>query len=231
MYVEYTWRTSEFKGHVACCAPWHTNESLALLGLDSTKEDFRNKRKTFKDKRGDLESTLGWNYREILSSRVHEIYDKLKSDGEETQRWRDKIDRKISALKPENKQWPPIATAKLPVQILPMPDNKKFIGRKNELDMLKEYLIQEEASDTAVRSCLLRGLGGFGKTEVALRFAYSSAERWHAGIFWVTADITQEAQLTRAYCDIGRTLGILSADEDDDRQIETVRGWFETTGK
>lgn len=52
---------------------------------------------------------------------------------------------------------------------IPFLPNRSFVGRKNELDVLKQRLMV----DRACYKMSIVGLGGTGKTQVALQFAYT----------------------------------------------------------
>ena len=67
---------------------------------------------------------------------------------------------------------------------LPLERNHKFIGRNAELDTLKQKLLVNKDCQRVA----LSGLGGIGKTQVALQFAYSIKENCSEySIFWVQA--------------------------------------------
>lgn len=51
-----------------------------------------------------------------------------------------------------------------------MPKTSAFIGRKADLDLMKEQLMPGEASDRR-KICIVHGLGGMGKTQLALEYA------------------------------------------------------------
>lgn len=53
-----------------------------------------------------------------------------------------------------------------------MPKNCQFVGRRAELQILKRHMITVQDC----QSLAVTGLGGIGKTELVLYFAYSVAE-------------------------------------------------------
>jgi len=145
----------------------------------------------------------------------------------------DKTHRAVSNITQESK---PVSSVlelpvDLPVMSLTMEPNEDFVGRENELEQLHRYLIDESSDSGQPKSCVLLGIGGIGKTEIALEFAYKYKDHWDAGVFWVTADTTQETELERTFCDIGRTLGIVDASENDERQVARVKYWLENKSK
>ena len=74
----------------------------------------------------------------------------------------------------------------MPAYYLPFSKNRRFIGRQDELQELRQrLLVDKECQKMAVI-----GLGGVGKTQVALEFAQSiKSERLDYSIFWLTSDM------------------------------------------
>ena len=76
----------------------------------------------------------------------------------------------------------PLCQVGQPCHYIPFPKNKRFVGRENIVDTLKEMFFTNECQNVAVI-----GLGGVGKTQVALKFAYWVKETGSAmiGVFLV----------------------------------------------
>ncbi|KAJ9130190.1 Acyl transferase/acyl hydrolase/lysophospholipase [Pleurostoma richardsiae] len=92
---------------------------------------------------------------------------------------------------------------------LPFSRNKRFVGRGETLTTLKQKLFADGCPSVA-----LVGLGGMGKTQVALELTYwTKANRPDCSIFWVPA--LSEATFEQAYTDIARKLKIEHGDEKD----------------
>ncbi|KAF2732280.1 TPR repeat protein, partial [Polyplosphaeria fusca] len=67
---------------------------------------------------------------------------------------------------------------------IPFLPNRSFVGRTTELDVLKQRLLVNRAC----YKMSIVGLGGTGKTQVALQFVYTVKESWpEVSIFWVAA--------------------------------------------
>jgi hypothetical protein len=93
---------------------------------------------------------------------------------------------------------------------LPFRKNRQFVGRATILEALEKKLLIEQSETVA-----LVGLGGIGKTQVALKFAYSvKANKQEYSIFWVAA--LSEASFEKAYAELARKLGIKKSKEDED---------------
>ncbi|KAK4150281.1 putative kinesin light chain [Chaetomidium leptoderma] len=99
----------------------------------------------------------------------------------------------------------------LPCYSLPMPRNHRFIGRDAALDTLKQRLFH----DSGGRTVALVGLGGIGKTQVALQLAYWVKDnKPEYSIFWVPA--FSQAIFEEAYTEIAKKLGLNKSDQDED---------------
>jgi tetratricopeptide (TPR) repeat protein len=92
------------------------------------------------------------------------------------------------------------------VYSIPFLPNRTFVGRRAELDALKQRLL----IDKACYKMSIVGLGGTGKTQVALQFAYMVKNSWpELSIFWVPA-LSMES-FEQACTEVTRQLGILLA--------------------
>ena len=109
-----------------------------------------------------------------------------------------------------------------PYYIIPFPQNRRFVGRNPELEVLEEkLLISKDCQKLA-----LVGLGGVGKTQVALEFAYRVKEsRPEYSIFWVPALSTETFEL--AYREIARRCSVRTNAEEEDPK-ELVRRYLST---
>ncbi|KFY32215.1 hypothetical protein V493_00408, partial [Pseudogymnoascus sp. VKM F-4281 (FW-2241)] len=93
---------------------------------------------------------------------------------------------------------------------LPFLKNKRFVGRATILETLEKMLFVENSEVVA-----LVGLGGIGKTQVALQLAYLvKANKQEYSIFWVAA--LSEASFEKAYAELAQELGVQKSKEDDD---------------
>jgi KaiC/GvpD/RAD55 family RecA-like ATPase len=93
---------------------------------------------------------------------------------------------------------------------LPFRKNRQFIGRATILEALEKKLFTEQSETVA-----LVGLGGIGKTQAALQFAYSvKANKQEYSIFWVAA--LSEASFEKTYTELAHEFGIKKSKEDED---------------
>jgi tetratricopeptide (TPR) repeat protein len=94
--------------------------------------------------------------------------------------------------------------------LLPFPRNERFVGREDELQSLERFLLPSNTH----RRTTIHGLGGCGKSALALEFAYRALARHTISVvFWVPV-ISQES-LELAYREIGIRLRIPGIADDN----------------
>lgn len=88
--------------------------------------------------------------------------------------------------------------------VMPFLQNPKFVGRSSVIQELEAKLGQDVKGG---RRLALAGLGGVGKSQVAVEMAYRTRERCpNCSVFWVPA--TSPEAFEAAYLEIGRQLNI-----------------------
>ncbi|KAI6082449.1 hypothetical protein F4821DRAFT_215546 [Hypoxylon rubiginosum] len=103
--------------------------------------------------------------------------------------------------------------------MVPFGRNKNFVGRKSTVEQLLEQIPPSMNQDDCQRT-VLEGLGGVGKTQIALETAYQVRDEYpNCSVFWVPAVDTTSFE--NAYRDIGRRLGVKGID-DDKRDVKTL---------
>ena len=127
-----------------------------------------------------------------------------------------------------------------PVNTVVMNRTCTFIGRDDELRRVHEVLtgtheeiaVSNDPSDskdfvgrkTSPACCVLHGLAGVGKTQIALEYTYRYRSEYDA-IFWLEAE--HDWTLTSTYALIAGQLGLLgpktSEDDGDERQKLAIR--------
>ncbi len=98
--------------------------------------------------------------------------------------------------------------------------NKDFFGRQDILNQIDEAFGLGDGhghpTDTgSLRTFVLCGLGGIGKTEIAVEYMFSRKQNFDV-ILWLVADT--EAKLSAGVVRISRTLGL----EDSSAQIDKI---------
>ncbi|KAH7303085.1 P-loop containing nucleoside triphosphate hydrolase protein [Stachybotrys elegans] len=89
------------------------------------------------------------------------------------------------------------------VRAIPYPRNEDIVDRPDVIDSLNKLL---PSVDTEYSAAALYGLGGSGKTQIALDYAYRRCRDVSCSVFWVHAD--SEATFIHDYQDIARCLDI-----------------------
>jgi tetratricopeptide (TPR) repeat protein len=101
---------------------------------------------------------------------------------------------------------------------LPFSKNKDFIGRTKEIDALERKLFVEQDC----QKIAIVGLGGVGKTQVALQFAYSILEKHpDVSVFWIHALSLETFE--QACREVAGVLGILRAEDSKEDAKELVQ--------
>jgi hypothetical protein len=126
---------------------------------------------------------------------------------------------------------PPQPSCRLPRSVIPFPQNPRFRGRQALLQSMEDSLRLSQTQD-APRVLCICGLGGVGKTQTALEFAYRNTAIFDV-VLWAAADT--QLKLDQAYASFASSLGLVNEEEPRARKrlqvIEDVRGWLSTSGK
>ena len=113
--------------------------------------------------------------------------------------------------------------------------NKEFFGRQEILEQMRKALIPSgppiaSGEPGALRSVVLFGHGGFGKSEIAVQFAFCCKESFDA-VFWIRAeDVTK---LDNDFRDISISLGLQDSKTSQNPVItrNMVKEWLSNPRK
>lgn len=96
--------------------------------------------------------------------------------------------------------------------VVPFGRNRSFVGRESLLEKLHERIPPSADPDDCQRTALV-GLGGIGKTQIALEVAFQVRNK-HAdsSVFWVPA--VDATSFKNAYRNIGQLLNVPGIEED-----------------
>jgi hypothetical protein len=106
---------------------------------------------------------------------------------------------------------------------------ENFFGRQDVLGQIDDALLnsnnQATTKTSELRSVALCGMGGVGKTEVAIKYVSSRTAHFDA-IFWLTADTKEK--LAAGFSEIARELGLEDKSDahDDVASREIVKEWL-----
>ncbi|RDL33002.1 Uncharacterized protein BP5553_08441 [Venustampulla echinocandica] len=113
---------------------------------------------------------------------------------------------------------------------VPFSENEYFCGRDDVLSEIHRCLSPDEKKgQTRQRSYLIYAMGGMGKTQVALAYAYRNRSTYPF-VFWIGAQ--KEPDLGVTFSSIAMILGMPNIDDlGQGRKVNLVREWLETTDK
>ena len=107
--------------------------------------------------------------------------------------------------------------------IVPYPRNPQFTGRTKLLETMRERLFAQIPMQYGPRIALY-GLGGVGKTQIALEYCYRSTHHYDQ-IYWLSA--SDQTSLLSGYQTIARKNGILLSSDSKPVEIaQLVLAWL-----
>ncbi|KAN0072745.1 hypothetical protein V8E54_008859 [Elaphomyces granulatus] len=109
--------------------------------------------------------------------------------------------------------------------MVPFERNPRFLGRHNEVARLQERIVSKDR----VRKMAITGLGGVGKTQIALEIAYQIRDKKpEFSILWIPA--TSVEKIEQAYMGIGERLGLQGVTPADMKKAVKAHLSSEKTG-
>jgi tetratricopeptide (TPR) repeat protein/DNA-binding XRE family transcriptional regulator len=116
-------------------------------------------------------------------------------------------------------------TALTPHWSVPFPRNPFFTGREEVMEALHAQLSSDQTV-ALTQSSALHGLGGVGKTQIALEYAYRHALEYSA-VFWIGAET--EEQIVSSLLRVASVLQVPGReDQNQQRVIAAVQQWLST---
>ncbi len=105
---------------------------------------------------------------------------------------------------------------------VPYPHNPYFIGREAFLKSLKQRLVSGEKTTALPQA--ISGLGGIGKTQVAIEYAHRYGDQYEA-VLWIQADSLEVA--TAACLQLATQVLGLPEQQEAEQQITQVKRWLQ----
>jgi WD40 repeat protein len=122
---------------------------------------------------------------------------------------------KVTLSSEEARRYLPPSEVMVPFHV-PFPQNQAFVGRTQDLTALHELL--QGQGPVAIQPTGLSGMGGIGKTQLAVEYAYRYRGSYPGGIFWIDATQSWAQGLGR----LALTLGLTSADATQDTRVRAM---------
>ena len=128
----------------------------------------------------------------------------------------------LEALKPADTT--EHTTVQLPCHFLPSRSPEQIHGREDVLQAL-EFHFDKQEGQLARKSLVLHGMGGVGKSKIALEYSYAARERYDI-VLWVSADNAVKFQ--QGFLEASRQMKLsLSGTEDSYSALLAVKTWLE----
>ena len=138
----------------------------------------------------------------------------------ETKSERDRIEQELQALEGQRSQDKPESS--LPIWNVPYRRNPYFTGREELLEALHQKLTTEH---TTTLTQAITGLGGIGKTQTAIEYAYRRQKGYRI-IWWLRAE--ELTTLAADYAQLAAQLDLPEHEATEQAiQIQAVRNWLE----
>lgn len=117
---------------------------------------------------------------------------------------------------------------KFPIQILPFARNDSFFGRGSEMEKISEHL--DWRGRDGLRTYLIYGRRGVGKTQIALEYAYKNEAGFDA-IFWIQCE--SASSLRQSYVNIALRLDLVQKEMGGhfEEIVAAVQRWLKRTSK
>lgn len=118
--------------------------------------------------------------------------------------------------------------------MVPYPRNPHFTGREELLDQLTRQFSPPESDHATLRSIaltqtqIIKGLGGIGKTQTAIEYAYRArAQGRFTHTLWISA--ASEETITTSILTLAALLPDVATQDERDQQklLQTVKQWLE----
>lgn len=104
----------------------------------------------------------------------------------------------------------------IPRSYIPLARFASFQDRPREFNDITRLLFASPIDNEALKARVvgLIGMGGIGKTRLAVELAYAYKERFTAGVFWVTATGSSHSDWQRQFAELAANAEYLPADDD-----------------
>ncbi|KAL1985939.1 hypothetical protein VTN96DRAFT_7204 [Rasamsonia emersonii] len=162
-------------------------------------------------------SALDENYKQVSRNIVHMANCATKAFEEQS------LETNGAILKTAD----PLPEAERSIFMIPYSRNPDFVGRNEILHQLKD---RSKSIGEAHSRVALFGLGGVGKSHIAIQFAYLLREsRPEVSVFWIHA--SSPDRIYEGFRKIAHECDIPGAEDEDEDVLSLVKTWLESTSQ
>jgi len=178
----------------------------------------------------------------IIGKTVLRTEEKLEDHDETVRIWMEKLDRKYDTLLTQL----PLAPQKIvftpltltdptilpepgllpPGSHLPLPRNEIFTGREKDLLQLAKDLLTSHQGPSLVTQAIT-GMGGVGKTQLAVEFAFRYGSYFQA-VHWL--ELSDPNLFESELANNGRQMGLVLSEDSAEAAGQTLKAWRELGG-
>ncbi|KAI5780091.1 hypothetical protein EDC01DRAFT_633552 [Geopyxis carbonaria] len=148
-------------------------------------------------------------------NRIEDLYKNLKSYNEDLK----KCTKPLLSLKKPSTGLEPNSC----IFIVPFPRNPNFTEREDVFHRLDEYLLHK---DGAQSRAVLWGLGGIGKTTIAVEYCYQKAQSLIT-VLWVHGNSNDTFKAS--YQKIAERAKLQNSESDKEDSLEVVKEWLDSS--
>ena len=159
---------------ILCCENW---DSIFSIDIGKDRKDRVKNLREIRNRHAHPKKNLGAFTNELTTQYLESMMDLLLRI-----RKLDEAD-KIRVLK--NKEF----------QNIPYPRNDTFTGREDMLIEIRNTLLNSDGQGKS--RIILTGIGGIGKTQIALEYAYRYQDYYSDGIFWIKSETGFESEFVK----------------------------------
>lgn len=102
------------------------------------------------------------------------------------------------------------------VVLIPFSSNNYFVGRSEQLERLHNIFVENKSTMPTIQT--IQGLGGIGKTQLALKYAYEHLETYDT-ICWI--ECKTEESIKKSWCEFLSVIG------EDTIEVSRFVHWFQ----
>ena len=133
-----------------------------------------------------------------------------------------------TVLTPRNKSFTGRDTVLQSIHSALNPNATKLEPEYEEEEEEKDEVVEDDDNTRTMKTCVIRGVAGMGKTETALEYTYRYRKSY-SHIFWIHAE--SDTALLESFFDIVRELGLSTEDQSPTAMLRSGLNWLRSSSK